>query len=49
MNTIVKVNYTEFKFEDVNEAVSFAQTAAKHIVDEDKEAEVYIKINEEDE
>lgn len=36
MKIRVTIGYTDFIFEDINEAASFADTAAKHINDEDK-------------
>ena len=50
MKIIVKCNYLKFEFVDINEAVAFAETCVKHIVEEDKVAEIVIKIvYEEDE
>ena len=50
MKIIVKCNYVKFEFVDINEAVAFAETCVKHVVEDDREAEIIIKIvYEEDE
>lgn len=40
----VRIGYTDFKFDDGEEAVTFAETAVKHLIDDDKEVTVTIKM-----
>lgn len=47
----VRIGYTDFKFDDGEEAVTFAETAVKHLMDDDKEVTVTIygkEISDED-
>lgn len=43
----VRIGYTDFFFEDGAEAVAFAETAIKHLADDDKEVTITIYYGEE--
>ena len=43
----VRIGYTDFIFEDGEEAINFAETAVKHLMDDDKEVTVTIFYGEE--
>lgn len=45
----VRIGYTDFIFEDGEEAINFAETAVKHLMDDDKDVTVTIYYEEEDE
>jgi hypothetical protein len=45
----VRIGYTDFIFEDGEEAIKFAETAVKRLKDDDKEVTVTIYYEEEDE
>lgn len=48
MKIIVKCNYLKFEFVDINEAVEFAETALKHLTDDDKDTEINIRLEQEE-
>ena len=45
----VRIGYTDFIFEDGKEALAFAETAVKHIKDDDKDVTVTIYYEEDEE
>lgn len=45
----VRIGYTEFIFDDGKEAITFAETAVKHLKNDDKDVTVTIYYEEEDE
>lgn len=43
----VRIDYTDFIFDNGSEAVAFAETAVSHLVDDDKEVKITIYYEEE--
>ena len=48
MSFIVKIGYKKFKFDNYNDAISFAMSAVKSQMDKDDEVTITINIKEED-
>ena len=48
MSFIVKIGYKKFKFDNYNDAISFAISAVKSQMDKDDEVTIIINIKEED-
>ncbi len=47
MNYIVKINYTEFTFDDADYAINFATTAKRHLTEQLKEVSITVKTDDE--